>query len=520
MTALTRPAPTPTPASPAPADAAPGGRAVRDSLVVSLGGQLERLLGTFTALALRWGLDPARLGVYTGLRLFLDNTNRSSLGVGLGAVQEIPVLRARGREAEAAHLADVAHTTNAITCLAYALGLVAWAAWRAPSRAADPLGFEWTWGLVAVAGLALLKRHESFLIAVLRAHGAYALTTRAEVLESVVSAVAVALGLGLAGFWGLLAAVAVIAAVKIAYLQGRHPMRFAFAWDLPLAWRLMRTGLPILANTAVFGCVLGLDRALILGLVPGGERAVGLYSIALLGTNWSLDLAGRIGLVLYNDFLGELGRTERADRVARRSLRATEAQGPILVAGAAVAYVLAPDFLGWLIPRYAEGLPALRPLLPGMVLLGLAWPSRQLLIATGRPYRLLAATLAGLALTAGAGALGATRAGIVGVAWGMTFGYAAVFACSSAAATLGALGVAEWLGHLRRLAALGWWYAAGALVAAHGPFGTPGLAGTAARGLFLALWALPALALWARSHGWGVDAIPGLRRATRRGGPR
>ena len=63
-----------------------GRTAVLDSIVVTLGGQLERVLGTLTALALRWGLDPASLGVYTGLRLFLDNTNRSSLGIGLGAV--------------------------------------------------------------------------------------------------------------------------------------------------------------------------------------------------------------------------------------------------------------------------------------------------------------------------------------------------------------------------------------------------------------------------------------------------
>ena len=98
-----------------------GRRAVRDSLIVTLGGQLERALGTVTALMLRWGLEPAQLGVYTGLRLYLDNTNRSSLGVGLGAVQEIPILRAAGLEPdEARHVADVAHTTNTLTCLAYA----------------------------------------------------------------------------------------------------------------------------------------------------------------------------------------------------------------------------------------------------------------------------------------------------------------------------------------------------------------------------------------------------------------
>ena len=97
MASLTRPLSNPID----PTSSTEGRRAVRDSLIVTLGGQLERALGTITALMLRWGLDPAQLGVYTGLRLYLDNTNRSSLGVGLGAVQEIPILRAAGRDDEA-----------------------------------------------------------------------------------------------------------------------------------------------------------------------------------------------------------------------------------------------------------------------------------------------------------------------------------------------------------------------------------------------------------------------------------
>ncbi len=210
--------------------------AVLDSIVVTLGGQLERALGTLTALALRWGLDPASLGVYTGLRLFLDNTNRSSLGIGLGAVQQIPILRAAGREAEARRVADIAATTNTLTCLAYAVLLVAWAWIRAPLLAGDPLAAEWTWGLVAVAGLALIKRYESFLIAVLRAHQQFALTTELDILEALVSAVAVSAGLWLAGFWGLLAAVGVILVAKIAYLHARHPLRFGWAWDPGSAW--------------------------------------------------------------------------------------------------------------------------------------------------------------------------------------------------------------------------------------------------------------------------------------------
>ena len=481
-------------------------RVVRDSVVVTLGGQLERILGTLTALVLRWGLDPAQLGVYTGLRLFLDQTNRTSLGVGLGAVQEIPILRAAGREDEARRVADVAYTTNTLTCLVYALALLVWAWLRVPLLKSDPLAAEWTWGLVAVAGLTLVKRYESFLIAVLRAHREFVLTTELDVIEALVSAAAIALGLALCGFWGLLAAVGVILGVKIAYLHARHPLRFRWEWELGTAGRLMRVGLPILANTAAFGAVLNLDRVLILWRVPDGARAAGLYSVAIMGTSWSLDLAGRIVLVLYTSLQTTLGRTGDVDAVARQAAVTTEAQATPLAAGSAVAYLVGPLFLGSLMPRYVEGLPALRPLLPGMVLLGLAWPARQLLITIGRPYRLCLVTTAGLVLTALAGWVGAERAGIVGVAWGMSLGYAAVYFFTSAAAFVPALCWRGWIVHLGRLAGTLAWFAAGALIAGHVPIGgneTRRWEAFAARCALLVVWMLPALAAWGRRHHWG-----------------
>lgn len=504
MAALTAPAVAadarPRPAGPS----AESRKVVRDSVAVTVGGQLERALGTLTAVGLRWGLDPARLGVYTGLRLYLDNTNRSSLGIGLGAIQEIPVLRAAGRAGEARRVADVAYTTNTLTCLAYAAALVVWAWLRAPLVAADPLAAEWTWGLVAVAGLALVKRYESFLVAILRAHGEFVLTAELDVVESLASAAAVGLGLWVAGFWGLLAAVGALLLVKIAYAHARHPLRFRWEWHGPTAWRLMRVGLPILANTAVFGAVQTLDRVLILWRVPDGDRAAGLYTIALMGTGWALDLSGRIVLVLYTSFQTTLGRCGDPAEVARRAVRATEAQAPLLLAGSAVAYVVGPTFLGAVMPRYAGGLPALRPLLPGMILLGLAWPARQMLITVGRPYRLCLATAVGLAAAAAAGTVGADRGGIVGVAWGMSAGYAVVFLLTSAAAVVPFAGWSAWARHLLRLAVRLAAFAAAALATAHAPLGVAGpRADFAARAALVSAWVVAACGVWAWRHGWG-----------------
>jgi O-antigen/teichoic acid export membrane protein len=475
-----------------PADAAER-RAVRDGVRVLIGGQIERALGIFTALALRWWLDPTRLGVYAGLRLFLDNTNRSSLGVGLGAVQEMPLLRASGREAEARHVANVAHTTNTITCALYAVGLIGWALWTAAGRAASPLAAEWTWGLVAVAGLSIVKRYESFLIAVLRSHQEFALTTQVDVLESLVSAAAVSVGLLVAGFWGLLASIAVILTCKIAYLHAHHPYRFGWAWDWPCMWRLMVTGLPILANTAVFGCVVGLDRVLILRYVPDGARALGLYSVAIMGTGSCMDLTGRIVLVIYPYLQTALGRGDSMRDVAQRALRATEAQAPLLACGAMGAFVFGPALLTLVVPRYAAGVVALRPLLPGMVLLSLAWPARQMLIAIGRPYRLFVATTIGLVIVAVCGWTGARLAGLVGVAGGVSIGFGCVYLLTSLTALGGFVGLSLWLRHLVRLCTIFGWCVAGSWLAlALSPHESV-LAGLV-RALVLCLFAAPLVA--------------------------
>jgi O-antigen/teichoic acid export membrane protein len=488
---------------PEPAPRSDSHRAVRDSVIVSLAGQLERALGTLTALALRWGLDPARLGVYTGLRLYLDNTNRSSLGVGLGAVQEIPILRASGREDEARLVANIAHTTNTITCILYAIGLLAWAWIRAPLVADDPLASEWTWGLVAVAALTLLKRYESFLIAVLRARQDFVTTAQVDIVEALVSIAAVTIGLWLAGFWGLMAAVGVILGAKIAFLHARSSYRFRWAWSTPTVARLMAVGLPILANTVALGALMNLDRVLILWRVPDGDRSLGLYSIALMGTSWSLDLAGRIVTVLYTYFQTTLGRTRDLGEVALQAIRATEGQAPLLAAGSAVAFIVGPTFLGSILPRYAEGLPALRPLLPGTLLLGLAWPARQMLITIERPYRLAMLTLIGLGLTVAAGVVGAAWAGIVGVAWAMTFGYASVFLLTGATAFVPIVGLRAWAVHLFRLALILGWAGVGVALASAFSTGLGPYRDAAVRLAVLAAWVLPALAIWGRRQGWG-----------------
>ena len=300
----------------------------------------------------------------------------------------------------------------------------------------------------------------------------------------------------------MLAAVGVILSAKILYLRIAHPLRLKWCWHGPTVGRLMIVGLPILANTAAFGAVLALDRVLLLGLVPDGARAAGLYTVALMGTGWSLDVSGRVVAVLYTHFQTTLGRSGEVAEVARAAIRATEAQAPILAAGGAIAYVFAPSFLGMLMPRYVEGVAAIRPLMPGMVLLGLAWPARQMLIAVGRPYRLFFATIAALAFAAEVGAIGASELGLVGVAWGMSIGYSAVVLLTSASAFATTVGLGAWLSHLAKVSAVIGGFALAAATSAHVPIGLGPWGSNVVRGFVLVSLAGPLLIVCGHRGGW------------------
>jgi hypothetical protein len=139
-----------------------------------------------------------------------------------------------------------------------------------------------------------------------------------------------------------------------------------------------------------------------------------------------------------------------------------------------------------------------------MVLLGLAWPARQLLITVGQSWRLCLATLAGLLITGAAGWIGADRAGIVGVASGMSVGYTAVYLLTSAVAFSQSLSWGGWIAHLGRLVMTLAWFACGAWIAVRLPIGSDrDCRALGARLLILAAWMLPALVRWGRRHHWG-----------------
>ena len=358
------------------------GQILRHSLWLTLVGQVERIVGLVVTFAMRWGLSASDLGIYTGLRLLLDNTSRSSLGVALGAVQKTTILNVQGKINEANDITNVAFTSNTLTSSIYGVGLMSWGGWLLFQK-----DWEWGIGLVVVGILAILKRRQDFHIAILRSESKFGLVGRLALIQSLIFTFATLVGIILAGFWGLIASLAIGFIAQSLVLHRNDPDRtFESCWDWRCTVGLASIGLPILAANSTWAMLNTIDRALILTQMPDGATQAGYYSIAILATNWCSDIAGRVGLVLYPEYQRSIGSGVKNTAIL------IEAEKASLIIFAALSFLsLWAILLGNLVlpvifPRLSTGVTAIQPMLAGSVALAATWPLRQAWTALDRPW--------------------------------------------------------------------------------------------------------------------------------------
>jgi O-antigen/teichoic acid export membrane protein len=167
---------------------------------------------------------------------------------------------------------------------------------------------------------------------------------------------------------------------------------------------------------------------MILGYLSDREVQLGCYSVAVMVTTQLFGLGNMLSMVMGPRYAECFGRYEDRRSVAGLAARASELQAAAMALPAALALVAAAPILGRLLPDYRSGLPPLMYLVPGVVLVSLALPGSQYLVAVGRQRRALAAVLLGtalaalgnhLALSAGYGLIGVAAA--TAVAYGVYY---------------------------------------------------------------------------------------------------
>jgi O-antigen/teichoic acid export membrane protein len=150
-----------------------------------------------------------------------------------------------------------------------------------------------------------------------------------------------------------------------------------------------------------------------------GTEHLGFYSLAVMAIALLLYLSDSAGYVMYPRLLGRYhaagGDPESIRTMVHQVMGAVSL---VLPACCAVTYLVADDSVLWLLPKFREGVPALRILCFGAAALGLGNLAAIVLMVVGRQKLLVPVALVSLALGA-SGMWMAIRMGfgIRGVAW-------------------------------------------------------------------------------------------------------
>lgn len=386
-----------------------------DSFVVSGATLVCQAIGVATSLLFRALVSPAQMGLWQGLKLFLSYGNYLNLGVSKGAARELAIARGRGDESQAEAGLHAAFTANTLASMLLSAALVVGGLWNLLFRGgwSNP----WTTGLLVMAALVLVQRYETFLVTIQRARGQFQLTSRLAVIEAALTLVVGGLATWQWGVPGLYVSAGAVLIAAIVYLQLNAPTSLRWRWDLDEIQRLTMIGLPMLATGVLSSLFRSLDKLMILAFMSDGTYHLGLYSAALLVGTQLYGIANQLAMVgapRYAELWG--GTNDRravAELVARNSLFV----GWALAGAGLLAVTVATPLLAWLLPKYADGLPPLAWLAPGVAAAGLAIPLTNFLATVDRQGRSLS-ILAGATLCAAV----ATRiviskgGGLVGVA--------------------------------------------------------------------------------------------------------
>jgi O-antigen/teichoic acid export membrane protein len=472
-------------------------RALTDWALVGGATGVCHALGAVTSLLLRFLLDPAQMGIWQAVRLFLTYGNYANLGISKGAVRELTVARGHGNETEARRGLNLAFTVNTISSLGYAAILVTAGIWYA-QRGGEYTG-AWSLGLIVAGLLAVLSRYVTFHVTILRGRQAFGATSRLSLLEAVLTLGVGGLATWLWGLPGLYFGTLLVMLASLAFVLRHRGATLRWAWDGAEIRRLIGIGGPILLATTLFTLFRSLDKLMILAYMSDCEYQLGCYSIALLVVGQIYGL-GAITSMVMSPRLGEtFGATDSRIDVARLTARTGELQAAAMGLIGGVSLVLAGPVLGTLLPDYRPGLPAMKWLIPGAVLMTIALPANHYLIAVNRQRRALAVVAAVLVLAVTANHWVLTAGlGLVGVAMATGAAYACYWVLIVGVSFWGELPVAE----RRRFVGLTALLLTPTLsvawcVASIEVLGSPGAPVLAARlALVLAVWAVSAGVGW------------------------
>jgi len=402
-------------------------------------------LGIVTSIGMRAFLGPAAMGVWALLQVILTWCGKASFGTTKAMARDYPLLRGKGDHDQAEHLKDLTLTFSMIMSVIPAILIIGYLIGRWPT-----LELSFKAGLIFLTGFLFLQRFYDLIITLLRSDRRFDVLSKSTVLNAFGMLVIVFLLVRPFNIYGLFMGTALVTLLCLFYIQRLHPYHFQYYWNNRALWDQLKLGLPLIIITFIHNFFKNLDKLLIAKYL--GFADVGLYSLATMIASLVFAIPLMLSNVLYPHTLEEYGR-KRSPQAIEKHLNQ-----PILILSIVIpilcgaAFFLFSVVVDWFLPKFTEGLPAMKIYLAATFFVLMTQFASNVLTTLDKYWINVPIILASMAVNLVLNLLFIHAGfGLIGVAWGTAISFAC---CGIATYVAAAVNFESWNQTLRRTAGL------------------------------------------------------------------
>jgi len=349
----------------------------KDYIIYSAGNYISQGLGMISGFLLRVFLEPHAMGIWQGLSVIKSYTSYTNLGVSKSAAREIAYFRGKGDETRSEVLKNTGFTFSIIMVSLVGIGCILFALFK--RNTLDEYIF---WGLIAMGGVVILERIESYIVTILRSKKKFFPESLGKVLNAILYIGLVVLIVKNFKLFGLYAITLVILIFSILILILISKERFLLAIERNELKHLIKIGIPLVLLGFMYVNLTNIDRIVIIKLL--GAEMLGLYSVAIMMGNLVYNVSTMASVVLYPRFQEIYGKSDDKRDVYIMMQKIIKLLWFPLIIVLLGGIMFLPYLVKMFIPKYIAGITSMRILLCGIYFLSLAIFCSHYLVTIGK----------------------------------------------------------------------------------------------------------------------------------------
>ncbi len=361
-------------------------RIVKDSIQYSLSSYIYSTFKIFSSVMIRKVLPLTAMGNTTSLFLIIDHVKLNHLGVLNALDREVPYHKGKNDQKK---IEDIQSTSlnfyfliTLITSSILGVAILILKHFTGNSPFLD--------GLMYVPLFLIAYTFFSYHRVILRAQNQFSLLSKLNILTTMIEIPSTILFVILFGVKGIVISIILTYFICCLYLKLKGQFNISinlFSIKLKELTSLLKIGFPLLIDQIVMGLFLRSDQFIIVFFL--GQAELGLYSLALLAVNFIMPFSQTLYNVIAPRFYEAYGKCQDIHAIKKYLITPTIVITSFTAIFIGTAIIILPPFVYHVLPKYVNGLFAIKTLLFSTFFLSVINMWGYFLIATYRQNQIV-----------------------------------------------------------------------------------------------------------------------------------